>query len=653
MNSSDRYSENNSWGARLSVDWRPSGGHFKTYTVADYYNVDQAATAFALVGANTSLPMYNLPASIDAPDGMTVGTARFGAACTAAFNAGITASVDQCIDERLQIAAQFRPAAEAEVARLTAGDDAWRYTPGGGDLDLSETMEKWTLVNQSEIDFGKVGFTELQLRNIFGYQSSRGATGWNVDGLGGLIQSSISVTQTASYAFTVTAQQDGAHGYTLSGPWQEVFSNETQLRGSIADDFLTWSVGGYYQLTPGVTNLDGIRNLSRVWSGTTLPTQGYNPSFPFSDGGETTQKAVFGQATVDISSLAPVLTSLKLTGGLRKSWDESELFTRPVTTDIATGKYVPLDTRNRYFTKSDGENSTLSLDAQLTPDLLVYAATRKGYRPGGINSVLDAEGLPGYSTVYAPETVEDVELGAKYDFAVGGVRGRINGALYQTDYKDIQRTFSASVNGVTTTYIVNASAAEINGLELQGQAEFGNWGLFGTYAYTDAKFTEWAGADPLAQIRPGNSRCLPQSTAAICLIDLSDNPFPNIPEQQGSLTAQYFVPMSPDLGEASVQLSAYTQSRRYFNDAAQRNVEAFGESVRDAISQPAFSRFNFRADWKNVMDSNISVGAFINNLTDEGYATGAITQLHSLGTAVKSYAEPRTFGIELRYEFGS
>lgn len=651
LDSNERYNENNSWGARLSVDWQPAGSGFSTYSVLDYFKVDQAATAFSLAGVNTALPLYNLPADINAPNGLATGTAVFGSACTAAFNAGIVVSVNQCIDDRLRIAAQFRPAAEAENARYLSSDDAWRFTPGSLGLDITEKLEKWTVVNQSEYDFGQVGFTDIQFRNIFGYQAARGGTGWNVDGLGGLIQSSISVTQTSAYAFTVTAQQDGNRGYMLDGPWQEVYSNESQLRGSAWEGLIDWSIGGYYQLMPGVRNLEGIRNLSRVWSGTTLPTQGYNPSFPFSDGGETTQRAVYGQVTADVSFLAPVFESLKVTGGLRKSWDESELFTRPVTTNIATGQYIPGATRTRRFTESDGENSALSIEAQVTNNLLVYAATRKGYRPGGINSVLDASGLPNFTAIYAPETVEDIELGAKYDFSIGDVIGRLNAALYETQYKDIHRTFNASVNGVTTTYIVNASAAEIKGLELQGQLQKGNWVLSGTYSVTDAAFTEWSGADPLGQILPGDARCLPESTAAICLIDLSYNAFPNVPDHQGSLTVQYSLPVDSSIGDITAQVSAYAQTRRYFNDATERHVEVFGESVRDAISQPSFNRFNFRADWDRFRGSNFGIAVFVNNLTDEGYATGAIPQLHSLGTAVKSFAEPRTYGLEVSYDF--
>lgn len=652
LGSSQRLNENNSQEFRFSVDWRPGNGKFRNYAILDYYDVDQASGATSLSAINPTLAIYNLPANINAPNGLAAGTATFGAACNAAVTAGLSPNLTSCIDQRLRIAATLRPGLEAEHARIQAGGkDATRFVPGDPALDLSESLRKWTFVNQTEYDFGQVGFTTLTFRNIFGFQAAKGATGWDVDGLGGLIQSSVSVSQTASYAFSVSAQQQGNRARFEAGPYQKIYTNETQFRGVVGDDLISWSVGGFYQRTPAIRNLEGIRNLSRVFSGATVPTLGYNPSFPFGDGGRTTQRAVYGQATADLSFIAPFIQGLHATGGLRKSWDKSEIFSRAVSTNLQTGAYVP-GARARSFTKSDGYNSTLTLDAQVNDDLLLYGATRKGYRPGGINLVLNATGLPNYTPNYAPETVRDYELGSKFDFRTGGLRGRLNAALYRTEYSDIQRTFNASVNGITTTYIVNASAAVIKGAELQGQIVFGDWDLSANYAYADAKFTDWVGADPLALIRPGNARCVPPLTSAICLIDLSDNPFPNISKHQGSLTLKYHVPLDEDLGDVSVQGTVYAQSRRYFSDAAQRNLEQYGSQVRDALSQKAFERINLRADWKNIRGSRVSGAVFVNNLTDANYALTTVTQLHSLGTSVSIYGEPRTYGVQLSYAFG-
>lgn len=651
----ERLSENNSEEARFSVNFRAFDGRFTNYAVLDYYDVDQASSGATVGAINPALPILNLPGSIDAPNGLTVGTQRFGAVCSVAVANGLSPSLNACIDQRLRIAATLRPALEAEFNRLQAGGhDAIRRTPADPFLEQRETLRKWTFVNQTVFDLGTIAdFTTLSIRNIFGYQAAKGFTGWDVDGLGGLIQSSVSVPQGAAYAFSVAAQQNGNRAVLDTGPYQKVYTNETQVRGAIRDDLLVWSLGGYYQKNPNPVSLGGIRNLSRVNSGVTLATLGYNPSFPFSDGGKTTQKAVYGQATIDLSFVAPFVEALHATYGYRKSWDKSEIFTQGVITQLPSGRYVPNGVRSRAFTKSDGSNTTFSLDAQLTPDLLVYGATRKGYRPGGLNLVLNSAGLPNFRPIYDPETVRDYELGAKWEFGVGDARARLNGAVYRTEYSDIQRTFSAAVAGVTTTYIVNAAQAVIEGAELQGQLAIGDWDLSATYAYSDPRFTEWVGADPLALITPGNTRCISPSTASLCLIDLSSNPFPNISKHQGSVTARYTLPWDARLGEASVQATLYAQSRRYFSDAARRNIEVYGPAVLNAVSQEGFERINVRADWRNIKGSAWSAAVFVNNLTDVNYKLTTVTQLHSLGTGTVIYAEPRTYGIEVRLEFGS
>ncbi|MBX3484118.1 TonB-dependent receptor [Phenylobacterium sp.] len=650
-----RLSSSNSQEARFSVNFKAFNDRFTSYSVLDYYDVDQAASGVTLAAINPNVALLNLPASIDAPNGLTIGTQRFGAPCAQAVAAGLSPNLNACIDQRLRIAATLKPALIAEYERIrNGGHDAVRSTPGDTSLEQAELLRKWTFVNQSAIDFGTLfDFTTVSLRNIFSYQAARGATGWDTDGMGGLIQSSVSVGQLTAYAFSVAAQQQGNIGLVGVGPYQKVYTNETQLRGSVKDGLLVWSMGGYYQKNPNPHNLEGVRNISRTNSGIGLATLGYNPSFPFSDGGQTTQRAVYAQGTADVSFVAPFIEALHFTYGYRKSWDKAELFTRPVVTELPSGRYVPGAARNRSFTKSDGVNTTLSLDGQVTPDLLVYGATRKGYRPGGLNLVLNSAGLPNFKPEYDPETVRDYELGAKWDFHVADARARLNAALYRTEYSNIQRTFNAAVAGVTTTYVVNASAAVIKGAEFQGQVVFGDWSVSGTYAYADAKFTDWVGADPLALITPGNARCIPPSTASLCLIDLSNNPFPNISKHQGSVTVKYALPLADDQGQASVQGTLYAQSRRYFSDAGARNLEQYGPGVLGALSQGGFSRINLRADWKNIRGTTWSAGAFVNNLTDANYKLTAITQLHSLGTGTVIYGEPRTYGLEVRYAFGN
>jgi iron complex outermembrane receptor protein len=648
-----KLNENNSENVRASLEWRPGGGKFSNYTVVDVFHVDESSGGWTLLAVNPSLGMFNLPANINAPGGLATGTATFGAACTRAVGAGLAGDLNSCIDQRLRMAATFKPTLLTELARIqTGGDKAVRSTPGLGDLPEKELLHKYTVVNQTQYDFGDLGFTTLSVKNIFGFQAVTGVTGWALDGVGGLIQESVSVSGASAYGTTPSGQQVGRTPIANEGPYQKTYSDELQVRGVVGQGLIAWNLGGYYQYTPQIKNMDGIRNLSRVFNGITLPNLGFNPSFPFANGGHTQQQALFGQATVDLSRLVPQIAGLHVTGGLRKSWDEARLTTTPVTTDLATGRYVTNGASVTSVTKSNGYNYTVSLDAQLTDEILLYVAHRKGYRPGGINQVLNASAFPNFTPTYAPEEVKDVEVGVKSEFPLGAGRARVNVAGYWTDYSNIQRTFSGSANGVTATYIVNASAARIDGAELTAEYVVGAWNLGLTYAYSDPRFTNWVGSDPLGLIKPGNAACLPGSTAAICLIDLAASPFPNISKNAVTLNAKYRLPVDRAWGDVSVLATAAYQGRRYFTDAAARNIQAFGPSVLNAVSQPAFTRYNLRADWRNIRGSSFSAAAFVNNLTDKKYLLTTITQLHSLGESVGLFAEPRTWGVEVRYAFG-
>src|SRR5207244_1425698 len=83
-------------------------------------------------------------------------------------------------------------------------------------------------------------------------------------------------------------------------------------------------------------------------------------------------------------------------------------------------------------------------------DLLLYAASRYGYRAGGFN-------LRGTDPVsykpFDPETVVDLELGTKADWLAGDWRMRSNVAVYHQWYNNIQRTV-----GVTSPAGVPGSA---------------------------------------------------------------------------------------------------------------------------------------------------------------------------------------------------
>jgi iron complex outermembrane receptor protein len=666
IGSGERLNETNNEGARISINWKPGDGKFTNYTLLDYVGAREASSGWVLTAYNPNLPLFHLPANINAPNGLALGTQYFGAACASAFSAGIQSSVNGCIDQRLKLAATWLPAMQAEIARQQAGgDDALRYTggPANAGMPLKEFFNQFFLVNQTQYDFGDLGFTTLTMKNIFGMTASNGSSGWQIDGIGGTLFSAISGgggNFFLSNSSNQMSQLDApAVGYLTKSPYVKTYTDEFQVRGMAGGDLLAWNVGGFYSKTPLPTNTTGIQNIARTFGGVNQPNLGFQPSYAFQNGGHYQEKALYGQATLDLSRFAPFFEGLHATGGLRKTWSDTLTKRIGSTQNITTGAYSPTAPIADAVTSSEGTNRTLSLDAQVTKNLLVYGTTRTAYVPGGVNTVVGAEKIfSNYKPTYAPQTVKDYEVGVKSDFRIGDAAVRIGADVYRLDFSNIQQTIFAAGNGVTATFVVNAAAARMQGFELQTEVAKGPFDASLTYSYTDAKFTDWQAPDPLGLITVGNPACLPTSPAFQCFIDMSKSAFPNIPKHKIGLSVTYELPLNPDIGQVRLTATGAYQTERWFSVSSTRNVEAFGpllgkKQVEKSQGQPAYGIANLRAEWKGVYGSPVTVAAFVNNLFDKNYAISGLSVLQSLGPAVNLYGDPRTFGLELRYAFGA
>jgi outer membrane receptor protein involved in Fe transport len=95
-----------------------------------------------------------------------------------------------------------------------------------------------------------------------------------------------------------------------------------------------------------------------------------------------------------------------------------------------------------------------NLTYKFNDDALVYGTVSRGFRPGGINR---RGSLPPYGS----DLIDNYEIGFKTSWADN--RLRINGAIYQLDWSDIQLSFLGA-NGLTE--IRNAGNARIRGAEI-------------------------------------------------------------------------------------------------------------------------------------------------------------------------------------------
>ena len=120
----------------------------------------------------------------------------------------------------------------------------------------------------------------------------------------------------------------------------------------------------------------------------------------------------------------------------------------------------------------------LNATYKFTDDALVYATASRGFRPGGINRRSGPAFPP-----YEADFINNYELGFKTNWLDN--RLRVNAAVYQLDWSDIQFSFLGE-NGLTV--IRNAGDARIRGVELDVFARLApGLTLSAGGAYNDAK----------------------------------------------------------------------------------------------------------------------------------------------------------------------
>lgn len=470
------------------------------------------------------------------------------------------------------------------------------------DMRQRDEIEVWGVVNTTTVKFGD----DLTLKSIAGYRDFDTFSVYDIDA--SVIPGILTSVQTATL---------------------EHASYELQLLGTAFDDRFNWVTGLYWYYEDGYQNSPGD------------VLMGLNPNNPFMQRGavHNNSYSVFAQGTF---SLTPAWS---LTAGVRWNDDKKEmtLSTRTPAAcslrDPNTGAPLPASQCSVSLSDSFSEpTGTVSLDYKLRDDVLLYAASRLGYRSGGFNlrATTPVEYAP-----FDPETVVDVELGVKADWFVGDWRMRSNVAVYNQWYDDIQRTVGVTNPlGVPGSAIQNAAKAKVFGVELeQTIAPTENLSLQLNYAYTHPEYEEWV--DPF--------------TGA----DLTDTPFHFTPEHSANATLTYTVPLGSTAGELRFLASGSYRSHVWINSL--QTIQAINRTPADVLptmQQDAYTLLDLSAGWSGIMGSGFDVAAYVKNVTDKEYSLGGIQLYQSarpdirpFGIVTKAYGDPRTYGLQLSYNF--
>ena len=434
----------------------------------------------------------------------------------------------------------------------------------------NDDNESYLISNVSTYDLGSITF-----KNIVGYSHSR---------------LNLRMNQPA-YAFN---QVDVAQDRKI-----RQFSEEFQISDNSNTSGLKWIVGAFFSKNKGVLN-----QRSRLFS----PVARL-----FSDSTDRyTSKALFAQASYDFTNMGA--TGLKLTGGIRHSWDKR------VGSSVQNTP-APLTVKSKHV------SWTVGLDYQINDDLLVYVASRHSYKAGGFNLISPL--LPPSSLIYAPEELTDIEVGVKATVDVGSVPVRANLAAYRGWYKDIQTQATGTCGGLSgqASLIINAGKGSPKGLEFELQAALArNLTVSAFYNRTLGKYDRFIVPD----VRGCTIAALP---------DISGQNFGNIAKDTAGLNAIYTLPLAGNDEELQFSGNVYFRGDRLGNALAGFNS-----------AMPGYTIANARLDYNHIANGPASVGIFVRNLTNKLYAQSRNIS-PTAGYDVWQFGDPRTYGMSLKVEF--
>lgn len=479
---------------------------------------------------------------------------------------------------------------------VLAQQAAWgprRVAYDGAELDRQKIF---IATNRTQIDLG----SHITLKNIISYSTYRNTSLIDVDG-----------STIAGISYFPTGKPGGLQNNGT--PAFNQFTEELQLTGKLAAGLLDWTVGGYFQHNTPKDNLTLQQNA----------IFGAPPEYS-SQGDDLVSKAIYGQATLDFGTLTPGLEGLKATGGIR--------YTRDRRKDYAT-RYFDLPGQPcEYVAGASGSDCrfdfaprvfkattwTLGLSYQVTPDTMLYATARRGFKSGGIN--LPAPPSDTYSA-FNPEKVSDVEIGAKTRTHVGTMPFSASVALFRDKFNDIQRALLFPAGSSFALYLVNASSATIKGAEAQIDIEPTDGLRLGArYSYLHSRYGTFV--DPIS----GGV--------------YTGLPLPYTPKHKVTLLAGY----TSDLGNAgSLDMQA-----TYAYQSSFRNLDAFDPD----IVVKGYGLLSLSAGINNIAQSGFDLSVFATNVTNKLYRVGGGNYYYSLGFTTSIYGEPRMVGARLTYHFG-
>lgn len=418
----------------------------------------------------------------------------------------------------------------------------------------------------------------------------------------------------------------------------EQFSQE--FRVAFTAGSVDWMLGAYYfenEVTgaldfvgrfPGAV-VDGITGAPEGTFGTELVDFfGYDVDY-FQ---ESESIGLYGQGEVQLSE------KLKLTIGLRYTTEERTMNYQNKTTShpdavlnsclIPAGDVCGFGFGNEYpgsdyfidFTDNnplandlntlddDNVSGRISLDYTASEDLFFFANIASGFKSGGFNGgFLDfTDGVLESDVAFKAEELLSYEIGVKSTIANGDVR--LNATAFYYDYKNYQALSFSGISQFINNSDATVYGADVELIWLPGD----DWDVSLGASFLNSEVDEVI-----------NRNTGPVQDTEMVLA-------PNV-TVNGLVRYQA-------TEELSVQVDFSHQGEHFFDI-----------TNSDVSKEDAYTVFNARVGYD--INENLSVSAFVKNITEEEYRVYSFDFTSAAGLNQNFYAAPRWMGISVNYTF--
>ena len=391
-------------------------------------------------------------------------------------------------------------------------------------------------------------------------------------------------------------------------------TEEVQLQGQAFDNNLTYTGGVFYFRETGTEDVFNH------------PFGGFSTAIADL---RNSSEAIYAQFTYKLPY------NISFTAGGRYTHDDRQAAQRslssPTTCRLvnADSGGVPLNPCYRIVATSFNEPTyNFSLDWKPQKDLLLYVSYARGYKSGGFDITAST---PSQALPFLPEFVNTLEGGVKGDWRWGDARLTANVAVFTEAYKNIQRNLTRALvaGGPVLTTVANAASANISG----GEAEI----MFSPVPALRLS-VNWTHLSSHYNLFIG-----PNNT------DLSGAAFATSPKNVVSAQIQYLHNFE-GAGEFKATLTGFSQDSFWaLEGASNYDVTTKQNLPYDLV--PAFHTLDARLELSQIAGTGLSASFYVKNLTAEKYILGQVDTYLSLGFANALLGKPRTFGVELKYQF--